>query len=433
MARIKLAYIGGGSTRAPGTMAALIANHGPAFAGSEVALVDLDPGRLDIVRRLASRMAEVRGLDIRFTATTDRCAGLADADAVLTSYRPGGFEARTIDERIPLRHAIIGQETQGPGGFFMALRSIHVLKGILDDIAAVAPRARVFNYTNPVNILADAVQRHSEIPFWAFCEGAYDFPRELARAAGLEPERLTATMVGLNHATWSVEQAYDGADVLPILRDRLAAMRADEAARPADVRLVDLAVRVGAVPASYLCYFYFHDEILAELQARPTTRAEDIVGWTADYWRHYAEQADAPEPALDPARSRGGIFELELALHAMDSHFNDLGDVMPVNTRNDGALPGFPDDLAVEVWCRVDRAGVQPVPSKPLPAAGVGLIKHLAEYQRLAADAAWHGSRGDAIVALTSHPWIGQFGLAERLYDEMAAAHRAHLPARLLA
>jgi len=191
VARIKLTYIGGGSTRAPGTMAAFIANHGAAFAGSEVALVDLDADRLNIVRRLASRMAEVRGLDILFSATTDRRAGLADADAVLSSYRPGGFEARVLDERIPLRYGVIGQETQGPGGFFMALRSIHVLKGILDDVAAVAPRARVFNYTNPVNILADAVQRHSEVPFWAFCEGAYDFPRELARAAGLDPARPT--------------------------------------------------------------------------------------------------------------------------------------------------------------------------------------------------------------------------------------------------
>jgi len=433
VARIKLTYIGGGSTRAPGTMAAFIANHGAAFAGSDVALVDLDADRLDIVRRLASRMAEVRGLDIRFSATTDRRAGLADADAVLSSYRPGGFEARMLDERIPLRHGVIGQETQGPGGFFMALRSIHVLQGILDDVAAVAPRARVFNYTNPVNILADAVQRHSELPFWAFCEGAYDFPRELARAAGLDPARLTATMVGLNHAIWSVEHAYDGADPMPVLRDRLVAMRADGGCHPADLRLVELAVRVGSIPASYLLYFYFYDEMLAELRARPTTRGEDILGWTADYWRHYAEQADEAEPELDPDRSRGGIFELELALHAMDSHFNDVGDVMPVDTRNDGALTGFPDDLAVEVWCRVDRSGVHPLPARPLPPAGVGLIKHLGEYQRLTADAAWHGSRADAIVALTSHPWIGRFALAERLYDEMAAAHRAYLPARLLA
>src|SRR4051794_19644608 len=100
MARIKLVYIGGGSTRAPGTVASLIAR-GERFAGSEVVLVDLDAAHLDVVRRLAERMIAARGLDLRVTATTDRAAALADADVVLTSFRPGGFEARILDERLP--------------------------------------------------------------------------------------------------------------------------------------------------------------------------------------------------------------------------------------------------------------------------------------------------------------------------------------------
>ena len=98
-----------------------------------------------------------QGLDITIRATTDRRAGLTDADAVLTSFRPGGFEARALDERIPLKHGVIGQETQGPGGFFMALRSINVFTDIVADIEAVAPRAEIFNYTNPVNLVSQAV------------------------------------------------------------------------------------------------------------------------------------------------------------------------------------------------------------------------------------------------------------------------------------
>src|SRR5205823_2308978 len=120
MARIKLAYIGGGSTRAPGTMASFI-EQGHNFDGSEVVLIDLDPERLAVVKTLTEKMARHKGLDLRVSATTDRCSGLADCDAVLTSFRPGGFEARALDERIPLKHGVIGQETQGPGGFFMAL------------------------------------------------------------------------------------------------------------------------------------------------------------------------------------------------------------------------------------------------------------------------------------------------------------------------
>src|SRR5262245_35404137 len=136
MARIKLAYIGGGSTRAPGTMASFI-DQGENFQGSEVVLVDLDPERLQIVKTLSGKMARCRGLDLTVTTTTDRRAGMDSCDAVLTSFRPGGFEARYLDESIPLKHGVIGQETQGPGGFFMSLRSIHVMKAIVEDMEVV--------------------------------------------------------------------------------------------------------------------------------------------------------------------------------------------------------------------------------------------------------------------------------------------------------
>src|SRR6188472_2567015 len=218
MASIRLAYVGGGSTRAAGTMAAFVHNHGVRFGGSEVVLIDLVPERLAIVERLATRMARARGLDIRFRSTTDLRQGLTDVDAILSSYRPGGFEARVLDERIPLRHGVIGQETQGPGGFFMALRSIHVLQGILDVVDQVAPRARIFNYTNPVNIVAQAATMHSDVPFTSFCEGTYDFPKELAEAAGLDPARMTARMIGLNHTTWSVASDYDDQDAITAIQ-----------------------------------------------------------------------------------------------------------------------------------------------------------------------------------------------------------------------
>jgi 6-phospho-beta-glucosidase len=414
-------------------MAAFVHNHGSRFAGSEVVLIDLVPERLAIVERLASRMARARGLDIRFRSTTDLRAGLTDVDAILSSYRPGGFEARVLDERIPLRHGVIGQETQGPGGFFMALRSIHVLQGILAVVDEVAPRARVFNYTNPVNIVAQAATMHSAVPFTSFCEGTFDFPKELAEAAGLDPARISARMIGLNHTTWSVSSDYDGQDAMPVIERAWEGMRDEAGVHPHDRRFVELAVTMGAIPAQYLRYFYFHDEMLEELRAKATTRAEDILSWVPDYWAHYTEQADSDDPVLDPARSRGGIFELELALDAIDSTYNDLGLVLPVNTPNRaGTLIGFPQDLVVEVFARVDAAGVHPEPMPALPRHLRGLIGMLGEYQWLTAEAAWSGTRRDAIRALASHPWLLDLHRAEALYDEMAAAHRQHLPERLL-
>lgn len=432
MSRIRLVYIGGGSTRAAGTMASLM-QMGEDFDGSEVVLVDLVPEHLDIVRRLAERMAAARGLDITVTCTTDRRRALPDADAVLSSFRPGGFEARALDERIPLRHGVIGQETQGPGGFFMALRAVAVLKELCADMEALCPRARLFNYTNPVNIVAQAVTTHSPVPIVSLCEGPIMFPEFLATAAGLDPSRVEATMVGINHACWSTRQRYAGDDLMPLVESAWADEQERPVRDPEARQLLQLAATMNAIPADYFRYYYFRDDILADLQAKPTTRAQDILSWTPDYWDHYAEQAETADPQLDPARSRGGIDELELALDVMDAVFNDKDEVHPVNVPNHGALPGFPDELVVEVPGRCGADWINPLPQAPLPQAVRGLVGALAEYQLLAAETAWHGSRQTAIQALASNPLVATLPLAEALYDELAAAHRQHLPDRLLA
>ncbi|MGW0230107.1 family 4 glycosyl hydrolase [Actinopolymorpha singaporensis] len=432
MARIKLAYLGGGSTRAAGTMASFV-HHGAEFDGSEVVLVDLDADRLALIKQLAERMARNAGLDLTITATTDRREGLRDCDAVLSSFRPGGFEARALDERIPLKHGVIGQETQGPGGFFMALRSITVMKAVADDLAAVAPNARIFNYTNPVNIVAQAMTSYTDIPIVSLCEGPIIFPRGVAEAAGLDPDLVRTTMVGINHNCWSTEHTYEGKDLIPLLRDSYEARRDDPSVSADTKRLLQLAVTMESVPSYYFLNYYFRDEVLRQLQGKPTTRAEDILAEVPGYWRHYTEQATSDAPELDPARSRGGIHELELAIDAMNAFYNDTGEVLPVNLPNTGGvLPGFDEDVVVEVPTHVDANGFRALPQQPLPHAVRGLVQALAEHQVLAAKAGWEGDRNDGVRALAAHPLVPSLPVAEELYTEMAYAHAAHLPERLL-
>jgi len=433
MARIKLVYIGGGSTRAAGTMASFMHN-GDDFDGSEVVLVDLDPDRLELIRTLAQKMARARGLDIAVSATTDRVAALDGCDAVLSSFRPGGLAARVHDERIPLDHGAVGQETQGAGGFFMALRAINVLKDICAEMERICPDAWIFNYTNPVNIVAEAVTHHSPLKIVSLCEGPIYFKNEIAESAGLDPSRLSASMVGLNHGCWSVEASYDGTDPQPLFERAWETRRDDASLDPGRRRQLQLAARMGAIPADYFQYYYFRDEVVAELRARATTRAEDIMSWAPGYWRHYEEQAGGDDPQLDPSLSRGGIHELELAIDVMDAIFNDKDEIHPVNMPNaHGALPGFPDDLVVEVEGRCTGAGIEVLPSRALPRHVRGLVEMLGEYQSLAAEAAWSGSREDAVRALCANPLVLNVDLAERLYTALAAAHRSYLPQRLLA
>ena len=431
MARIKFAYIGGGSTRAAGTMASFV-QQGENFDGSEVVLIDLDEERLAIVQTITQKMAQARGLDLTITTTTNRRQGLQGCDAVLTSFRPGGFEARYLDESIPLKHGVIGQETQGPGGFFMALRAIHVMKSIIRDLEEVCPKAQLFNYTNPINIVSEAVTHHTAIPTISLCEGPINGNRDFVEMVGLDPDKLDAVSIGLNHGSWSVRHLYDGQDFIPLLRDALEDMLRNPDIPREELRMIVLACMMDSLPSHYFQYYYFKDEILAELQAKPTTRAQDIMASVPDYWAHYREQAAQDVPELNPDRSRGGLNELELAIDVMDAIYNDRKEVWYVNVPNRGAIADFPDDLVVEMVGYVDRNGVTPLVQGHMPRHVVGLVKMLGEYQALTAEAAWSGTRKDAIRALASNPLVFSLHKAEAIYNEMAAAHRQYLPERLL-
>lgn len=432
MARVKIAYLGGGSSRAAGTMASFM-HHGKEFDGSEFVLIDLDQDRLDVVRTITEKMARNAGLDITVTTATDQREGLRDVDAVLSSYRPGGFEARALDERIPLKYGVIGQETQGPGGTMMALRSINIIKEVCANLAEVAPRARIFNYTNPVNIVSQAVSDYTDIPIVSFCEGPIVFPPVVAKAAGLDPEKLKANLVGVNHNCWSNEATYDGQDAFPILRERYEALKAKPTEDRNGMRALHLAVAMESIPSDYFNYYYFKDEILRERQLAAKTRSEVILDSLPDYWEHYREQAASDAPQLEKDRSRGGIHELELAIEAISAFYNDAPARLPFNITNTGGwLPGFEESTVVELWGTVDGKGFHPEHQKPLPHSVRGIVQQLAEYQILTAKAAWEGTPADAVRALMANPLVPSLPVAEALYAELATAQRAWLPERLL-
>src|SRR5207247_6798196 len=190
---------------------------------------------------------------------------------------------------------------------------------------------------------------------------------------------------------------YSVQDFIPILLDAYERIGRDPGIARDEWRLLELACLMDSLPSSYFQYYYFKDEILAELQAKPTTRAQDIMASVPDYWAHYREQAARDVPELNPGRSRGGIHELELAIDVMDAIYNDRGEVWYVNVPNCGSLADFPDDLVVATIGYVDRNGVAPLVQGNLPRHVRGLVQMLGEYQALAAEAAWSRNRRDAI------------------------------------
>jgi 6-phospho-beta-glucosidase len=221
----KIAIIGGGSAYAPGLINAFI-QQAAAFGDTELALMDIAHGELDIVYRLAQRMVASADVALTVTKHHEQQSAIQSADFVLTTFRQGGFEARAEDERIPLQYDIIGQETIGPGGFFFAMRTLPVIKTILDDIRQYAPNAVLVNYTNPTQIVAEAVTHFSDIPCISICDQTNDDQHKIMQALGIQPEQVTLESIGLNHATWSTRFTIDGKDGVELMLENYDAVMA---------------------------------------------------------------------------------------------------------------------------------------------------------------------------------------------------------------
>ena len=408
----KIAIIGGGSAYAPGLLNAFI-QHAAAFDGAELALMDIAAAELDLVQRLGSKMATVAGANLRVTATTDQQAAIAGADFVLTTFRQGGFQARHRDERIPLQYGVIGQETIGPGGFFFAMRTLPVIKSIVADIEQLAPGAVLVNYTNPTQIVAEAVTHFSAVPCIAICDQSSDDARKILHALAMPNATVMLESIGLNHATWSTHFSIDGEDGVAVMMHHYDAVLSRQDVTPRVKRQFRLTREYGRLPNSYLQYYYFREETIVEAKAAPQTRAEEILDTLPSYYAHFHEQLAADAPRL--THVRGGSIFGDMAVEVLRSLAVQDGSIHTLNVPNRTALPDFAPDRVVEVPARLERTGATPLVQKRLPAAVVGLMHMLAEYQWLAAEAIWNDDRSAMLQALASNPLVLSLPQAKKL------------------
>lgn len=430
MSGVKIAMIGGGSAFCPVFIQALV-DLQDSFRGSQLVLMDVDAYSLALIHKLGCRMSSAAEAEIEILQTTNRKEAIHGADFVVTSFRPGGFEARALDEKIPLKYDIIGQETVGPGGFFMALRSIAVIKEIVAEMEELAPGAFLLNYTNPTNIVTEAVSHHTPINVIGMCDQLRGDARRLANALGLELSSLYYEACGLNHATWSTRFTIDAQDGMPLIMRSAPAVLGDREVPAPVKRMFKLAQRYKRIPNRYLQYYYFHEEILREAKQAPMCRAEEIMAELPSIFAHYEAESEKERPVL--VKMRGGTRAFgDFAVDVMKAIVEDSNTIFVLNVSNRGAVPGFDAERVVEVPCLVNRRGAHPLAQERLPKELMGLLKMLAEYQALTAKAAWKGTRQDAVKALVANPLVLSLPRAEALYDEMARAHANYLPEPLL-
>jgi 6-phospho-beta-glucosidase len=427
---MKIAVIGGAGTRVPLLAGGLARSDLPL---EEIALYDTDRDRLDLVAPLAARTAKT--VRVRACATVEEA--VEGAAFVFLSIREGGGARRARDEAIALAHGIAGQETVGPAGFALALRTAGPAAAYARAVARRAPRAWIVNFTNPVGIVTQAILTET-----ARAVGICDTPLELcehaARTLGLPPRECHFDYFGLNHLGWLREVYHRGEPRLSPLWDDPDAL---ERLLPSPLFDGRLLARLRLLPTEYLFFYYRPETALENLRRAGTSRGavvealnarlfdalrradEDPVAVYARYlaareagYMQLESGAAAPRAPLED-RELAGYDRIALAV-VRAIHF-DTGAVLPLDVPNRGNLPGLEPDDVVEVPCAVTANGPLPLHVPPPPEPAAALVARVKRYERLTLRAALARDEAAAREALAINPLVGDRATADRLFDAL--------------
>ena len=418
MTEISLCIVGAGGSYTPEIVEGVLAR--PDLGIAELSLIDSNPERLAVMAGLARRMVAASGRNIDVRESAELATAAKGADFVVTQIRVGGMAARQIDETIPLRYGVIGQETTGPGGMFKALRTIPVMIEVARVIADVAPKAVILNYTNPSGVVTEAVLNHTCARLVGLCSSIPLMQARLRSMLAAQFGEVEIASVGLNHLGFIHSITAKGEDVTPAAIAWLA--RTYDGNNGLFASALKIAPLLGAIPVEKYGDLYFHRRAeLAELQGAARTRAQAVMDIEAEV---LAEAADPAVYAKPPALiRRGGEGYSGVTFDTLDAILNDRGTKIVMSTLNKGAVAGLPDDVAVETLCRVDAKGATALPVGEIPLAYRGLVQAVKAHETLTVQAAVTCSRDIALQALLAHPLVGDLDVAEPMLDELLSAH----------
>ncbi|WP_137665661.1 6-phospho-beta-glucosidase [Enterococcus hulanensis] len=434
MSKLKVVTIGGGSSYTPELVEGFIKRY-QEFPISELWLVDIEEGKhkLEIVGAMAKRMVQAAGIDCEVHLTLDRKAALKDADFVTTQLRVGLLDARILDERIPLSHGLIGQETNGAGGIFKALRTIPVILEIVEEMKELCPAAWLINFTNPAGMVTEAVLRYGK---WDKVVGLCNIPVnavvEEAEILQEKPEDLFFQFAGINHLHWHTVVDKFGHNRTDELIQKMYGEGNSQSivANIKDNELIlEQVENLHMVPCPYHNYYYYTDKMLAEELVdfkNHGTRAEKVKEIEAELFELYKD------PNLDykpqQLAERGGARYSDAACETISSIYNDKRTVMTVSTKNNGTISDLPADSAVEVTCMLTGNGPVPYTFGSFKPQERGLLQLMKAMEELTIEAAVTGDYGTLLQAFTMNPLITSGDVAKTVMEELLIVHKKYLP-----
>lgn len=432
MKPVKIVTIGGGSSYTPELIEGLI-NRYDQMPIRELWLVDIEAGRqkLDIISAMAKRMVKKANLDFKIYATTNRREALVDADFITTQFRVGQLDARYLDESIPAKYGLVGQETNGAGGMMKALRTIPVIFEIIEDARELAPEAWIINFTNPAGLITEAVLNHANWPrFVGVCNVPYHTERMIADLLGVQKQEVQIKFAGLNHLVFGLDIFLNGKSIKRQVLDELLPNAQLTMKNIMDIPWsMEFLKGLDMIPCSYHRYYFQKEEMLEHLLVdykNHQTRAEVVKDVEHKLFEQYKEEQLDYKP--EELAQRGGAHYSDVACNLIVGIYTNNQTVQTVNTRNNGAISSLPDEVAVEINCVITSEGPQPIAVGALPPAAQGIVSQIKAFEQLTIKAALSGRYEDAFVALAINPLMQSEKLTKLVLDEMLIANKDNLP-----
>lgn len=422
MKEITVAVIGSGSTYCPELVDGFL-KASDSLKLKKISFMDINERKRTIVGSLCDRMLKKAGVDCEVVMTDDLDTALQGADFVVTQIRVGMLHARYLDESIPKKYDLIGQETTGIGGMFKALRTIPVIKHICDRIEAICPDAWLINFTNPSGIITEFVLNHTNVKNIGLCNVPIDMLDDIKETTGPD---VDITYVGLNHLSWVTSIKQDGKELITDMINQ--GYKAKVMANIQDDGIgLDCLKAVNAIPSSYLQYYYCREAKLQHQREDEKTRAQVCMEIEESLLEMYQDEELCIKPAL--LDKRGGHKYSLAAVSLINSLANDVQDVQVVNVKNNGTLDFLDDDDIIEAPCVIGKDGAKPIKVEGFDNKHIiNLIRIVKAYEKYTVEAAVTGNEIAAINGLLIHPLVGDYDKAVKCFNELKEAHKEFLP-----
>lgn len=397
------------------------------------ALVDIDPRRLELARKLVEMLIAKMGKNWKVIASTDRREVIADSDFVINQIEVSGLQTVRWDYEIPLKYGVkqcIG-DTLGPGGLFKTLRTLPPWIEIVRDIEELAPNTTILNYTNPMSAVILATTRVTDLPVVGLCHSVQGTSRLLADMLGVPYEELKWECAGINHMAWFTKLEHKGRDMYPILRERAK----DPEFLSRDPVRLDAMLYLGAFVtessghfSEYIPYYRKRQELIDKhcgsgYNGETGFYANNWPTWRADNDREI-ERLVSGEKELTLDRS------YEYAAVIIEAMVKEQPAVIYGNVKNTGLIENLPQDGVVEVACMINRNGINPCYFGRLPEQLAALNRSNMAFFELAVEAVLQKDRDMAMRALMVDPLtaaVCSLSEIKAMFDELYEAQKDYI------